>query len=50
MILSCCRDGTQLIVTLGAFTMFLGSTCDGVFEGFAAGVVASAHSTLVVLL
>lgn len=32
------------------FTLFLGSTCDGVFEGFAAGVVSSTHSALVLLL
>lgn len=31
-------------------TLLLGCTCDGVFEGFAAGVVSSTHSTFILLL
>lgn len=32
------------------FTLFLGCACDGVLEGFAAGVVSSTDATLVLLL
>lgn len=39
-----------LFSLLGGVTLFLGRTCDGVFEGLAAGVVASTHSTIVLLL
>lgn len=31
-------------------TLLLGCPCDGVFEGFAAGVVSSTHSTFILLL